>query len=165
LFVEPPHRVEDRPLNEEVGGRAEAFLHVAALPEEPARIDELGGRRRARQLELDTAGDTRRGRQAGEPLLDPVFLRPAVDIDERQVVASRRVQTGIPRCIRTPGPRVHQEAPTGLQVLLEPCAALVPGRIVYPDDFEDVPAGDLALQGVEQDRQLREGVPERNNHR
>ena len=56
-LVEVADGVEDRAPDEEVRGRAESLRDVTLLPQKAAGIDELGGGRGARQLELYPARD------------------------------------------------------------------------------------------------------------
>lgn len=164
-LVETAHRIEHRAPHEQVGRGAEALLHIAALPEEPPGVDELGRRRRRGQFEMHATGDARDGRERGEAELYPVRPRDAIDVRESDVCGRRRVQAGIACCIRTQGTGMNQQPPAWQELFPKPGLSSVFRTVVDPDHLDSIARIFLRLERVDQRTELRARISERDDDR
>ena len=164
-IIEAADRIEHRAPHEQVGGRAEAFLHVTALPEEPFGVDELGSRRRRGKFEMDATCDARDGREGGEPPFEPVRAWRAVDVRESDVRSRCHVQACIACRIRSEGPRMNQESPARQELFPQPDISSIRRSIVDPDHLDRGVRISLAAERVNERAELRPRISERNDDR
>jgi hypothetical protein len=164
-LVETTDGVEHRTTDEQVGGGAEALLHIAALAEESAGVDELGRGRRGGQFEVHATGNTRHRREHGETLFEPVGEWRTVDVGEGDVFTSGCVQARIARRIRTHGMVVDQQMPARQELLPEPGLSPVGRPVVDPDHLDGVPRILLTPERLGKGAELCPCVAEGNDDR